>query len=189
MPIGMIRGRKRSGQEAIEVHEDLEATREKQKTLQSKVRARGARVPLDVHACTARPSKKRVIGTNGAARSPQYLGGRKMKTTDQKSLDDLERKERLLSRKSAVIEQEDHSWFNRVRRCLRPFEVRPASRASVAPLSGMPSPARPPPAPLHLPPPLQKKLADARAPWPGAVSVRLMRNQARARFDACARAH
>ena len=47
-----------------------------------------------------------------------------MKKTDQKSLDELERKERLLSRKTAVIEQTINSRWERFRACMRPFEVR-----------------------------------------------------------------
>ena len=62
-----------------------------------------------------------LFGVVGVA---QYLGGRTMKKTDQKSLDELERKERLLSRKTAVIEQTINSRWERVRACLRPFEVR-----------------------------------------------------------------
>jgi hypothetical protein len=53
----------------------------------------------------------------------QSMGGRTTKKQDQKSLDELERKERLLSRKSAAIERDTTSRWARIRACLRPFEV------------------------------------------------------------------
>jgi len=121
MPIGMIRGRKSNRVEEIEVQEDLASTRAQRQSLQSKV-----------HDATTNPHRSSLLlATDIAAdaaglhrsRVRQYIGGRKINSTDQRSLDELERKERLLAGRSAVIDQEAHSWTVRFIACLRPFEV------------------------------------------------------------------
>jgi hypothetical protein len=148
MPIGMIRGRKKLGAESIEVQEDLADTRAQYAAVQSRVRAptgtgtdreREARMQSYNHTSTgtqtgagetqAYTQTHQDIDPCGCVRADcmyvcQSMGGRTTKKQDQKSLDELERKERLLSRKSAAIERDTTSRWARIRACLRPFEVR-----------------------------------------------------------------
>jgi len=53
----------------------------------------------------------------------KYIGGRKISRKDQRELEQLERKERLLSKRSNVIEHSKNSWYNKCVQYTRPFQV------------------------------------------------------------------
>jgi len=88
MPIGMIKGKAQLTNAEMETLDELQGTREKQRSIQAK-----------------------------------YLGGKKISKKDKKELEDLEKKERLLSRRSSVIEYSQNNWLNKCATFFRPFQV------------------------------------------------------------------
>ena len=53
----------------------------------------------------------------------KYMGGRKMNKKDKRELEELEKEERLLSRRSNVIEHHKTGWMAKCIRYTRPFQV------------------------------------------------------------------